>query len=111
MAQSFFGMAVVAGMGLAPVVGGYVAEQYNWRAIFLLLVPVCVAAMLMTMVFIRQGGRDSRVKLDWTGFLSLSVAITCLQLLLDRGNSLGWFESGEILLYCGGLALLSLIHI
>lgn len=105
MAQSFFGMAVVAGMGLAPVVGGYVAEQYNWRAIFLLLVPVCAAAMLMTMAFIRQGGRNSEVKLDWTGFLSLSVAITCLQLLLDRGNSLGWFESGEILLYTGALVL------
>ena len=39
MAQGLFGMAVVAGMGLAPVLGGYVAEEYNWRAVFLLLVP------------------------------------------------------------------------
>lgn len=111
MAQSFFGMAVVAGMGLAPVIGGYVAEHYNWRAIFLLLVPVCVAAMLMTMAFIRPGGRNPGIKLDWTGFLSLSVAITCLQLLLDRGNSFGWFESGEITLYAAGLAVSAWIFV
>ena len=104
-AQSFFGMAVVAGMGLAPVIGGYVAEQYNWRAIFLLLVPVCVAAMTMTLLFIRQSGRGDTSQLDWTGFLSLAVTIACLQLLLDRGENLGWFDSIEILLYAGGLAV------
>lgn len=104
-AQAFFGMAVVAGMGLAPVVGGLVAEQYNWRAVFLMLIPVCAAALLMTLAFIREGGRSDTARLDWTGFLTLSLAIGCLQLLLDRGENLGWFDSGEILLYCGGLAL------
>jgi len=104
-AQAFFGMAVVAGMGLAPVIGGLVAEHYNWRAVFLMLIPVCAAAFLMTVLFIRDAGRSDELRLDWTGFLTLSVAIASLQLLLDRGESLGWFDSGEILLYCGALAL------
>ncbi|MBX2880556.1 MAG: MFS transporter, partial [Granulosicoccus sp.] len=104
-AQAFFGMAVVAGMGLAPVVGGLVAEHYNWRAVFLMLIPVCAAALVMTLLFIREGGRNDSARLDWTGFLTLSLAIACLQLLLDRGENLGWFDSGEILLYCAGLAL------
>jgi len=99
MAQGFFGMAVVAGMGVAPVIGGYIAEYYNWRAIFLLLVPVSIAAMLMTMAFIRPGKSSEDQTLDWTGFLTLSVAIACLQLLLDRGENLGWFESDEIIIY------------
>ncbi|MGH1359893.1 MAG: DHA2 family efflux MFS transporter permease subunit [Burkholderiaceae bacterium] len=105
MAQGFFGMAVVAGMGVAPVIGGYIAEYYNWRAIFLLLVPVSLAAMLMTLAFIRPGKKGEDQRLDWTGFLTLSVVIACLQLMLDRGENLGWFESGEILIYCAGLVL------
>ena len=52
-AQAFFGMAVVAGMALAPVAGGYAAELYNWRAVFLLLIPVCIAALVMTFLFIK----------------------------------------------------------
>ncbi|MGB7300532.1 MAG: DHA2 family efflux MFS transporter permease subunit [Burkholderiaceae bacterium] len=105
MAQGFFGMAVVAGMGVAPVIGGYIAEHYNWRAIFLLLVPVSIAAMLMTLAFIRPGKRVDGHPLDWTGFLTLAVAIACLQLLLDRGENLGWFESTEIIIYTASLVL------
>ncbi|MEZ5661119.1 MAG: DHA2 family efflux MFS transporter permease subunit [Burkholderiaceae bacterium] len=111
MAQGFFGMAVVAGMGMAPVIGGYVAEHYNWRAIFLLLVPVSGVALLLTMVFIRPGERTPSHRLDWTGFLSLSVAIACLQLLLDRGENLGWFESPEILVYGAAIVLASYIFV
>jgi DHA2 family multidrug resistance protein len=111
MAQGFFGMAVVAGMGVAPVVGGYIAELYNWRAIFLLLVPVSIVAMVMTLIFIRPTERGKDQPLDWTGFLSLSIAIACLQLLLDRGENLGWFESTEILLYSAGLVLAAYVFV
>ena len=105
MAQGFFGMAVVAGMGLAPVLGGYVAEQYDWRAIFLLLVPCSVVALLLTLAFIRQAGKREGSRLDWTGFVSLSIGIACLQLILDRGERFGWFESGEIILYFAAMSL------
>ncbi len=104
-AQAFFGMAVVLGMGLAPVAGGYVAEAYNWRAVFLLLVPLSIAALLMILFFIEQRGQGEKLRLDWTGFLSLAAAIACLQLLLDRGESLGWFDSTEIIIYTGALML------
>ncbi|MCP5153287.1 MAG: DHA2 family efflux MFS transporter permease subunit [Ectothiorhodospiraceae bacterium] len=105
MAQGVFGMAVVAGMGLAPVLGGYVAEQYDWRAIFLLLVPCSLFALLLAAALIRQGGRADGVRLDWTGFVSLSVAIGCMQLILDRGERFGWLESTEIVVYCAGAVL------
>ena len=98
-------MAVVVGMGAAPVIGGYVAEEFNWRAVFWLLVPCSVVALLMAVAFIREGGRDKTVKLDWVGLLALSVAIACLQLVLDRGERFGWFESTEIILYTAGLSL------
>lgn len=104
-AQAFFGMAVVAGLALAPVAGGYAAELYNWRAVFLLLIPICIAALVMTFLFIKPEDKQEETRLDWTGFLSLAVSIACLQLLLDRGESLGWFSSTEIILYAGSLAL------
>jgi len=104
MAQAYFGLAVVSGMGLAPVLGGYVAEQYNWRAIFILLVPLSVLALILVLIFIRQRGRQEGVTLDWTGFIALSVTIACMQLVLDRGERFGWLESGEILVYLGVMA-------
>ncbi len=111
MAQGVFGMAVVAGMGVAPVIGGYIAEIYNWRAIFLLLVPVCAVAILMVLTFIRPTPRGEDHPLDWTGFLSLAVTIACLQLILDRGENLGWFDSPEIILYVAGIVLGSYVFV
>ena len=97
MAQGFFGMAVVLGPALGPVIGGYLAEEYNWPWVFLFIVPMSIAALICTFAFIRDGGREERPQLDWTGFLTLAVAVTALQLIMDRGERLDWLESGEIL--------------
>lgn len=97
-AQSIFGMAVVLGPAIGPVVGGYLAEVYNWRWVFLIIVPLCVLSLICVLVFIRDDGRRGAGRLDWTGFLSLSIAVTCMQLMMDRGERQGWFESGEIVL-------------
>ncbi len=105
MAQGFFGMAVIFGPAVAPAIGGWLAEAYDWRWIFFLIVPFCVAAFSLSFAFIREGGRDTDPKLDWTGFLTLSVAIVCLQLLIDQGQRYDWFESERILLYTGSMLL------
>jgi DHA2 family multidrug resistance protein len=105
MAQGIFGMSVVVGPAIGPALGGYLAEAYNWRWIFLLIVPLCFAALAMVLVFIRQSGKGEKLKLDWTGFLALSLAVVCVQLLVDRGERLDWFESGEIILYACGAVL------
>ena len=96
-AQSIFGMAVVLGPAIGPVVGGYFAEAYNWRWVFGLVVPLCVVSMLCVYFFIRETGERTVQRLDWTGFIALSLVITCLQLVMDRGERLDWFSSGEIL--------------
>jgi DHA2 family multidrug resistance protein len=105
MAQGIFGMSVVVGPAVGPALGGYLAEAYNWRWIFLLIVPLSIAALVMVMLFIRQSGKGEKLKLDWTGFLALSLAIVCVQLMFDRGERLDWFESGEIILYLCGAVL------
>lgn len=113
MAQSAFGMAVVLGPAFGPVVGGYLAEEYNWRWVFIFVVPLAVLALAGTFAFIRDLESKGKPQLDWTGFLTLAVAVTCLQLLMDRGEQLDWLESGEILLliFVGGMSLyVFLVH-
>jgi DHA2 family multidrug resistance protein len=59
----------------------------------------------MVVTFIRPVPKEASARLDWTGFLSLSFAIICLQLLIDRGERFDWFSSQEIILYACGAAL------
>jgi len=104
-AQGLFGMSVVIGPAVAPAIGGYLAEAYDWRWIFYLIIPFCFAAFFLALAFVREGGRDAAVRLDWTGFLALSIAIVGLQLMVDRGERLGWLESGEFIVYACVAAL------
>ena len=105
VAMSIWGMSVVIGPGLAPALGGYMAEEYSWRWTFYLLIPVCLLALLGVLAFIKDGERSERAKLDWIGFISLSVSVTCLQIILDRAERLDWFESTSIILLAGLLLL------
>jgi DHA2 family multidrug resistance protein len=105
MAQGFFGMTVVLGPAVGPALGGYFAEAHDWRWVFYSIMPLCAVAFLLVVTFIRPVAREVSAKLDWTGFLALSFAIICLQLLVDRGERLDWFASREILLFAGGAAL------
>ena len=105
MAQGFFGMSVVLGPAIGPVFGGYLAEDYGWRWVFLLIVPLALAALAMVIAFIKDGDRKADARLDWTGFLALSIAVTCLQLVMDRGERLDWFGSTEIVLLTASMGL------
>lgn len=96
-AQSIFGMAVVLGPAVGPVLGGYLAEAYNWRWVFGLVVPLCVLSLVCVFIFIRPAVAKGASRLDWTGFIALSIAVTCLQLVMDRGERLEWFGSTEII--------------
>lgn len=102
---SIFGMGVVLGPIVAPTLGGYLSETYNWRWVFFMVVPLGVACLIGVMAYIRDRHENTRVSLDWTGFLALSVAIACLQLVLDRGERNDWFNSTEILIQAGVAAI------
>jgi DHA2 family multidrug resistance protein len=105
-ATAIFGMGVVFGPVIGPPLGGYVADLYDWHASFLVLVPMGVLAVLALWIFLPDGGRERHVRLDWTGFLTLVVAMICMQLALDRGDRLDWFESIEVIVEAvvGGIA-------
>jgi DHA2 family multidrug resistance protein len=102
-ATAFFGIGVILGPIIAPTLGGYLSDNYGWRWVFFMIVPFALVSLLGVWAFIVEH-RAARSRLDWTGFLTLAVAIASLQLMLDRGERNDWFDSAEII-FEAGLAL------
>jgi DHA2 family multidrug resistance protein len=95
-AMALWGIAVMVGPVLGPVLGGWLTENYTWRWVFYINLPIGVLAFLGMTAFLPESARNAGEKLDWFGFGTLSLAIGALQVLLDRGEQLDWFGSGEI---------------
>jgi MFS transporter, DHA2 family, multidrug resistance protein len=97
-AMALWGVAVMAGPVLGPVLGGWLTEAYSWRYVFYINLPIGVLAFLGMTTFLPETARNITAKLDWFGFGTLSLTIGALQVLLDRGEELDWFGSGEIVI-------------
>jgi DHA2 family multidrug resistance protein len=95
-AMAAWGMAVMAAPILGPVLGGWLTEDYSWRWVFYINLPIGILAFIGMVVFLPQARRRTDARLDWTGFVSLSIAIAALQVMLDRGQELDWLGSKEI---------------
>lgn len=94
---AIYGMGSVLGPIIGPTLGGWLAETYNWRWLFYMIVPFAIVSLLGTLAVIRDREIAQRKALDWTGFLSLSVALAAAQLMLDRGELADWFDAPEII--------------
>jgi len=95
-AIALWGVAVMAGPVLGPVLGGWLTQAFSWRYVFYINVPVGILAFFGMVTFLSDTARNATAKLDWFGFGTLSLAIAAMQVLLDRGEELDWFSSGEI---------------
>src|SRR5580704_206484 len=112
-AMALFGMGVMVGPVLGPVLGGWLTENYSWRWVFYINLPIGLVALLGMVVFLPDTPRDDKQKLDWFGFGTLSLAIGALQVMLDRGEQKDWFGSGEIwieAIVAAGAFYLFLVH-
>ena len=96
-AMALWSMAVTLGPVLGPVLGGWLTSTYSWRYVFYINLPVGLAALAGMIVFMPKVSGNASSKLDWFGFATLSLAIGAAQVLLDRGEELDWFSSGEIM--------------
>jgi DHA2 family multidrug resistance protein len=102
-----WGFGSVVGPVVGPVIGSMIAETYSWRAVFFMIVPPGLLAMGFVWFSLAGNTARSGTRLDWTGLLALSIAMTGVQLMIDRGERLDWFQSPEIIAYAavGGAAL------
>lgn len=97
-AMALFGVSVMVGPILGPVIGGWLTDNLSWRWVFYINVPIGILAVMGIATFVKETEINAKAKLDWFGFGMLSVAIGALQLMLDRGSQLDWFSSGEIII-------------
>jgi len=104
-AMALWGMGVMVGPILGPTLGGYLTEYYSWRWAFYINLPVGILALLGIAAFVPEAKSERTRGFDFFGFALLSIAIGALQLMLDRGNSVGWFDSTEIVLEAATAAL------
>jgi DHA2 family multidrug resistance protein len=98
--SAIYGMSVMIGPALGPVLGGYLTDNYSWRSIFYINLPVGIIATAMAMIFIpaeKKGAPKKKGGVDWVGFMLLVVGIGCLQFVLERGQQDDWFSSNLIL--------------
>src|ERR1700675_600621 len=112
-AMALFGVSVMVGPVLAPVIGGYMTDQFSWRWVFYINVPIGALALAGISIFMRETKISAAARIDWLGFASLSVAIAAMQVFLDRGAQLDWFSSPEILIeavVCASALYIFLVH-
>ncbi|MBV1690804.1 multidrug efflux MFS transporter [Novosphingobium sp. G106] len=95
-AMAVWGIGAIMGPIVGPVAGGWLTQNMSWRWIFFINLPIGViafAGLLLTMAETRD---DKPVRLDLLGFVLLGTSVAAMQLVLDRGQLLDWFQSTEI---------------
>lgn len=100
LAMGIFGMGAVLGPILGPLVGGYLTDNYSWRWIFYVNLPLGILAMILISIFVfdpeYQERRATGEKIDYIGFSLLAVGLGSLQIVLDKGQRDDWFSSNFI---------------
>ena len=99
-AMAIWGMGVMLGPIMGPTLGGVLTDSYSWRWVFFVNLPFGIATVLGLLVFMKETPIRRGLSFDWFGFIALSLGIGAIQLMLDRGEQVGWFDSMEIIVEC-----------
>lgn len=95
-AMAIWGVGVTIGPILGPALGGWLTENYNWRWVFYINVPIGILAFAGLYFFLPETP-FKKSRFDFFGFLTLSLGVGALQMMLDRGELKDWFSSNEII--------------
>jgi DHA2 family multidrug resistance protein len=97
LAMAVWGVGFILGPILGPTVGGYLADEWSWRWIFYINLPVGIIGFLMASAFLFDPPYLRKpTRIDWWGLGLMVVGFACLQLVLDRGEREDWFDSPVI---------------
>src|SRR6478735_8738828 len=97
-AMGFWALGIVVAPILGPVLGGWLTDNYSWRWVFYINIPVGIASIVMTKLYIFDPPylRSENRNVDYWGIGMLVVGIGALQIVLDKGQEDDWFSSNMI---------------
>jgi DHA2 family multidrug resistance protein len=94
-AMAIWGIGVMLGPIMGPTLGAWLTDNYSWHWVFLINLPIGLITVGGLMLFMQETKLQHHLKFDWFGFIALAIGIGSLQLLLDRGEQIGWFGASE----------------
>jgi DHA2 family multidrug resistance protein len=105
MAMAIFGIGVVFAPIIGPTLGGWITDNYSWRWVFFINIPIGALSLLLTKALVfdppylkRKGIKDG-LKIDYIGFGLLALGLGCLEVVLDEGQKNDWLSSHFILAF------------
>jgi DHA2 family multidrug resistance protein len=115
MAFAVYGMAVVTAPAIGPTLGGWITDNFTWRWIFFINIPVGILSILLTSRLIQdppyfRRRKRSETHIDYIGLGFVALGLGALQVVLDKGQREDWFESNFILIL-SVIAALSLVFV
>src|SRR5690348_18390583 len=104
MAFAVYGMAVVLAPAIGPTLGGWITDNFEWRWIFFINVPVAILSLFLTNRLVEDPPeiaerRNAGIKIDYIGLALIGVGLGCLQVVLDKGEREDWLQSDFILAF------------
>jgi DHA2 family multidrug resistance protein len=106
-ASTIFSLGVIGGPAIGPALGGYLTDNFGWRWIFFINIPLGIMAVFMAYTFLPQDDPNARKKgtVDWQGILFLALGLGAFQTVLEQGQQDDWFSS----VFIQRMAMLSVV--
>ncbi|MBN9396676.1 MAG: DHA2 family efflux MFS transporter permease subunit [Candidatus Melainabacteria bacterium] len=112
MVQGIFGICVLVGPVLGPTLGGWLTDNYNWRWIFYINIPVGILSTIICQSYLPKDDPSKKNApkpvIDWPGIAFLSIMLGCFQYVLEKGQDEDWFSS-RIIVTCSILAAVGFV--
>ncbi len=110
MALAFWGMTTLVAPIMGPLMGGWISDNYTWPWIFYINIPIGIFTAWATWsIYHKRESTIKKLPIDKVGLVLLVLWVGCLQLMLDKGKELDWFNSGEIVIL-GSIAVVAFVY-
>ena len=96
IAMGLFGVAAMFSPLAGPFIGGYLTDNFSWQWIFITNIPLCILSLIMIKFLIPNEQPEKlkyNKKFDFAGYISIVVAMGCMQVVLDKGQQWNWFDA------------------